>query len=111
MIEKNIKIGGLYYKTLEVKDLARDHSALGRCCGNNTTIELDSELKDSVKEKTLIHEIIEAINFEYELDLEHPKISILASAFYQVLVDNKNLFATVNNKEEPRKDHIFDESS
>lgn len=87
----NIKIGGLNYSVKKVKDLARDHAALGRCCGNSASIEIDMEIGKNVTDKVLLHEIIEAINFEYELNLEHNKISILAMALHQVLSDNKGL--------------------
>lgn len=93
----NIKIGGLNYSVKKVKDLARDHDALGRCCGNSASIEIDMEIGKNVTDKVLLHEIIEAINFEYELNLEHPKISILASTLYQVLIDNKGLFEEEEN--------------
>ena len=42
-------------------------------------------------EKT-ITEIIEALNFEFELELEHHKISVLAYAMHQVLKDNDGVF-------------------
>ena len=83
-----IKIGGLNYRVSQVENLARDNGALGRCCGNSRTIEIDSNLDEQVKEKTLIHEIIEAINFENQLNLEHWKISVLESSIYQILKDN-----------------------
>lgn len=90
-MKEAIKIGGLYYKVLNIKNLARDFNVLGRCCGNSRTIELDFELDEQVKEKVFLHEILEAINYEYELKLEHEKISILESALYQVFIDN-NIF-------------------
>lgn len=90
-----IKIGGILYNINMVKDLARDHNALGRCCGNSGNIDIDSDLEDKIKDKVFIHEVIEALNFEYELNLEHNKISILAMSLHQVLVDNMTIFHNI----------------
>jgi hypothetical protein len=86
-----VKIGGILYKVSKIKDLARDRGHLGECCGNNATIGLDDNLHSDVERKVLLHEIIEAINFEYELELAHNKISTLESSLYQVIMDNKEL--------------------
>lgn len=86
-----IKIGGINYRIEYKKDLTRDRGHLGECCGNNATIGLDDNLDYNVERKVLLHEIIEAINFEYELNLEHNKISIFETALYQILIDNKEL--------------------
>ena len=94
-----IKIGGIYYKVIYKKDLARDRGHLGECCGNSAEIGLDNNLNKHVEDKVLLHEIIEAINFEYELKLEHEKISILESSLYQVLIDNKELIERFWKKE------------
>jgi hypothetical protein len=86
-----VKIGGILYSISKIKDLARDKGHLGECCGNNASINLDDDLQPDVERKVLLHEIIEAINFEFELNLEHNKISVLESTLYQVIIDNKEL--------------------
>lgn len=87
----NIKIGGINYEVKYKKNLARDRGNLGECCGNSAEIGLDEDINKNVKDKVLLHEIIEAINFEYELKLEHEKISILESTLYQIIIDNKKI--------------------
>jgi hypothetical protein len=89
-----VKIGGIKYKIEYSKDLARDRGCLGECCCNSNVIRLDSDLSFHMERKTLLHEIIEAINFEYELKLEHTKISIIETALYQVIIDNAELIKT-----------------
>jgi len=39
--------------------------------------------------ETLVHEMIEAINFKYELNLEHPQIKTLGVALHQGLCSGK----------------------
>lgn len=55
------------------------------------TINLDRGLDKSLKAATLIHEIIEQINFINELDLEHHKITTLANSLYEVIHENDEM--------------------
>lgn len=47
-------------------------------------IDLNAHIQQ--QELTVIHEILEAINFHYELSLPHEKISALETGLYQVLL-------------------------
>lgn len=89
-IPKEIKIGGLVYK-VEQKNLRRDEveDNSGYCRVNGEYIAINSELTDNVKESTLLHEILEAINFNHQLELTHSTIMTLEATLYQVLKDNK----------------------
>ena len=87
----NIKIAGLKYEINLIENLTRDHATLGSCCGNNLTINIDNGLKEDVKRKTLLHEIIEALNFEYDLEFQHNKICVLETALFALIRDNTEL--------------------
>ena len=87
-IPEKVKIGGHEYTCKTVPCLGRDHSANGRSCGNSLEIEIEETLPQQNKESTLIHEILEQINYRHELDLPHEKISILETALYQIMRDN-----------------------
>jgi hypothetical protein len=87
-----IKIGGIMYEVTKVKNLARDRGCLGECCVNSAEIHLDEELSENLADKVLLHEIIEAINLENEMELKHRNITILESSLYQVLIDNPEIF-------------------
>ena len=100
-----IYIAGLEYEIKYEKHYARDAEALGSHCGNNTTIKIDTDLKLQVQQKTLLHEIIEAINFEYSLKLEHDKICVLESALFEVIKNNK-LLEYFNNEEIGKNDRV-----
>ncbi|MFT9493405.1 hypothetical protein [Anaerosolibacter sp.] len=91
-IPKEIKIGGYDYTVSMENSLSRDNNAFGMSCGNAQTIKIDATLPKQNQESTLLHEIIEQINFRYELRLPHEQITILESALYQVLKDNKLSF-------------------
>lgn len=88
----DLKISGVVYSIKEIDGLARDREALGEHCGNTAVINLDNGLTSQIQQKTLLHEIIEAINYQYELHLEHNKISVLETAIFAILKDNIWLF-------------------
>ena len=52
-------------------------------------IIIDSSLPEDKKQETLLHEIIEALNGYFSLDLDHEVITTLGFGLYQVLKDNK----------------------
>lgn len=87
-IPETIKIGGLIYKCIEVENLSRDKNANGASCGNGLYIEIDKSLPEQLKESVLLHEILEQINYIYELELDHKTITTLEAALYQVFKDN-----------------------
>jgi len=60
--------------------------------GRSQEITIGADCNRQVQNSTLIHEIIECINNELELNLEHPQLSALATGIYQVIKDNKKVF-------------------
>ena len=91
-IPKKIKIGGFDY------DIILDN--LLRKAGNEypgthsqweQKIFISNDQHQQQQEESLIHEIIEAINRGNDLKMEHPTISTLSYALYQVLKDNNLL--------------------
>ncbi|MBZ4662781.1 MAG: hypothetical protein JG776_463 [Caloramator sp.] len=87
-----IKIGGIMLEVILDKHLASAEDKFGECDRMRGRIVIDETQPNDHKEVTLIHEIIEVINGEYELDLEHRQITSLASCLYQVFKDNKISF-------------------
>lgn len=83
-----VKIGGHVYDCEMFSDLTRDSGALGCSCGNALRIRIDNSIPRENQESVLLHEIIEQINYRYELGLEHKQITTLETALYQVMVDN-----------------------
>jgi hypothetical protein len=99
-----LKIGGYDYKVRLEKHWNRDNGASGSQCGNALEIYIDPDFPEQNKESTLLHEIIEAINYHYSLHIEHDKIMVLEATLYQVLKDNFKLSISVEaNTEEGEK--------
>lgn len=94
-----IFITGLEYEIEYTKNLARDSDALGTHNGNHAVIKIDVDLKPHVQQKVLLHEILEAINFEYSLKLEHDKICVLESSLFEVIRNNPDLLQYLSGGE------------
>jgi hypothetical protein len=91
MKPKTVKIGGHHYRIKWKKNLARREDAAGRSCASNLAIHLDPDGSKSHIDEVFWHEVIEQINYLYELNLPHAQISILGAAFFQVLSDNPKI--------------------
>jgi len=83
-----LKIGSHSYDVIfkNLDDEAQPNSGYCNTTGNKITI--NNTLPISQQESTIVHEIIEAINFLYQLELKHNKIMTLETALYQILKDN-----------------------
>jgi len=88
----NVKVLGfdIPIKFINKQNFCGSH--IGVYKGKENVILIDDTLEKQVKEETILHEIIEAINMNLELSLEHPQITALAHSLYQVWVDNDDVF-------------------
>ena len=91
-IPRQLKIGGILYNIV-FKDTHRGEQKMhcGYCNTENCEITLDNTLDIQAQESTLIHEVIEAINYNNNLNLKHNQIMVLENNLYQVLKDNNLL--------------------
>lgn len=91
IIPETIKIGGkdfkIDYDTALVSD--EGHACRGRCRAAMQSITLNPNYPQQTIDCTLLHEILEAMNTNNEIGLEHRQISQLEEYLYQVLKDNK----------------------
>jgi hypothetical protein len=88
---KHIKIGGHWYEIKEIDMWSVAHSQdYGSMDFESATIMLNgnSTITESRKNETLLHEILEAINAQHELELPHATLTTLSEVLFQVLVDN-----------------------
>ena len=91
-LPKKLKIGGYTYEVIyedRVKKSGTDHPAT--YTSKHQKIFIDKTQCREEMESSLIHEIIEALNYAYELGLDHKQVSTLEATLYQVLKDNKFL--------------------
>ena len=87
-IPKQIKIGAFHYTIKIVKGIDYDNGCLGRLKPRKQIIEIEELSNSDQKNETLMHEIIEEINTQLSLKLEHDNINRLGMMLYMVLKDN-----------------------
>ena len=91
-IPKTIKIGGHNVEIRQDDKVMRDRGNHGASQCNDLWIELDNTTPETQQASTLLHEILEQVNYLYEIGLEHRQITLLESTLYQVLKDNELRF-------------------
>ncbi|MBF0487885.1 MAG: hypothetical protein HQK98_06965 [Nitrospirae bacterium] len=90
-IPKRIIIGGLEYR-VELVDPSFSTEHFGQLEQLKGLIRINKEISKDRQQTTLLHEILEAINSQYQFELEHGKIQGLEATLYQVLKDNNIYF-------------------
>lgn len=103
-VPKKIKIAGYDYKVIFEVGGGDERGADDPAAMTPRTqqIWIDSKQTLDGQISSLFHEIIEAINYHYELGLKHNTIAILETAWYQVLKDNK-FISMIEEKHARRK--------
>ena len=86
--QRSIQILGYDYGLLTDRTLEDLSGAMGTCDSNNLIIRVANNIPEQQKQSTVLHEIIEAIDYSLELGLEHRSINSLEAALYQVLCAN-----------------------
>jgi hypothetical protein len=90
MIPIKINILGHEYKIILDKDyIEKTGGNPGQCNNFRNEIHVYGGLHESAQHEVLLHEIIEALNYRLELDLEHYKICALGEILNQILIENK----------------------
>jgi hypothetical protein len=68
--------------------LSKLDNEFGNVDNRKQIINIDSSLCDQAKTSTILHEIIEALNFHLALNLQHEQIVTLESGLFSTLTDN-----------------------
>lgn len=87
-IPKEVLVGETFWEIIFCKTIDVDPKAVGVC--NNTTKEIlvVTSLDKHEKAKTLIHELLHAIEYEYGIHIPHHLIYKLEEPIYRLLIDN-----------------------
>lgn len=90
-IPKKVNIAGYTYKVLIVDELKADDTPqdkymLGQCDPVNFEIKILKGQSKIQEVSTYIHEVIEAINEHYAIDMRHRQIVAFENGMYQFLV-------------------------
>ena len=88
-----IKVMGHFYKFTEDNHMGRDTNTAGQSCGNALWIKIDGTLPITNKQTTLIHELIEQLDYLMEIGLKHEQICNLESGLFSIVRDNPDIFS------------------
>lgn len=90
-IPRRLIIGASAYTVKLVENLIAERGRSGECNFLRQTIQIDRALMDSKQKEVLLHEVLEAINEEYDVSLEHHQLSLLSVTLMATLRENKAL--------------------
>lgn len=88
MIPNRLKILGHEYTITADCEPQLGSGTSGQCCPNLLKIKLDQSVPNSRREEAFLHEIIEALKYHLELEIEHPDLSALSEGIFAVIRDN-----------------------
>lgn len=71
---------------------AKDKNTVGMCCDDDKEICVRLGIGKREQAKTLIHELLHALEFEYQISIPHELIYKLEEPIYRLLCDNWNYF-------------------
>lgn len=86
-IPKILTIGPFEIKVLKKKDLILERNSFGEYHPKLQEIWIDEGNNDQQEYETFIHEVVEAVNGIFNLQLEHDKIQVLSIGIAQALKD------------------------
>jgi len=84
IIPKSIQIGGHTISIEFVEGLVSYQEAYGIFDATNLRILIDKDTKKSVQIETFWHEVVEALNFFTEANLDHDKIQTFGVLLHQI---------------------------
>ena len=88
MKKRVIKIFGWTYKIDKSKNSKQLDGAIGQLSPCKTVLHIAKDACLVAQESILIHEMVEALNFHLDLNLDHRKINLLEIGIHTVLKDN-----------------------
>jgi len=89
-IPRQLLVKDQIYSVRFVKNLPDEikGTTIGLCCAETQTIYIKQGLSKAERVSTFFHELLHAIEFEFEFDMPHKLIYRLEGPLAQVIVDN-----------------------
>ncbi len=98
-----LKIGGYEIFIVEDETILPNDSRIGEYSPFEQKIKLAKGMTKQQQTETLIHEILEAVNDIYELNLDHDEqLCKLSVVLHQIISDNKTLISALRSYDWPK---------
>lgn len=81
-------VGDAVYKVTVCKRLGKKGEIFGLCDQKNKKIKLAAWQGKFVGLETLLHELLHAIEMEYQIHINHDTLDIIAQAMHDLLISN-----------------------
>jgi hypothetical protein len=92
-IPNKVKIGAFEWEIRKNENLMHEREEMAVCRPKRLLIEIDPGCQTVSQEESLIHEILEAICWQYSVDFaSHKDLSVMATALHQVIKENPEIF-------------------
>ena len=88
-LPESIIINGVEIKIFHLKHLMRDYGRFGEYSSCEMCINIDDDLTDQKKELVFCHEMIEAIDDIYSLNMDHAFIQPIAVAIHDIIKNKR----------------------
>lgn len=85
---KSLNIGHEDYRILFVRKIGKSNRTLGLCDPTNHTLQIRCRQTPLETLKTLAHEVLHAIEDEYDIEIPHALIYILEQALVDFFIQN-----------------------
>lgn len=84
-IPETIQVGPYTFKIEKLKNLWIEHDTRGQFKPTAKKIVLDADIEKEYLSEVFLHEVLEAINWTYDLKLSHGEINFIGLGFAQAL--------------------------
>jgi hypothetical protein len=92
VIPNKVKIGGFTWTTEFNEHLMHTREERGCTQPKFQRIEIDPGTQKQAQQETFIHELLEAIKWQYDITIEHKDLWNLSVVLHQVITDNPGIF-------------------
>jgi len=87
-IPKTVLVNGNIWEIRYCRSIENEPDAVGLCDSHDKEILIVTSICQDEKARTLIHELIHAIEFEYDIQIPHNLVYKLEEPIYRLICDN-----------------------
>lgn len=92
-IPDKVKIGAFEWEVGKNENLMHEREERAVTRPKRLMIEIDPGCKQVAQEESLIHEILEAISWQYNIEfVSHKDLGVMATVLHQVIKENPEIF-------------------
>ncbi len=90
MYPDKLRVGSRIYRVRFVSSIRRNKNNLGICDEHRGEILIRKDLSEDEKLKTLVHELLHAMEFEYQIKMPHDAVYQYEEAIFDFLCANSD---------------------